>query len=80
MLTYKVNSIKTRWVADYNWFCLPEVEAYIMLSIWEWILFPKPENPFLSPLLINMIFKLCTMLTEPAKHLTATSMHLQVYE
>lgn len=41
---------------------------------------PTARDPS-SPLLINMIFKLCiTMLTEPTKHLTATSVHLWVYE
>lgn len=38
-------------------------------------------RPLHSPLLINMVFKLCiTMLTEPANHLTATSVNLRVYE
>lgn len=38
-------------------------------------------RPLLFPLLLNMIFRLTiTMLTEPAKRLTVTSMHLQAYE
>ncbi len=74
MLAFKVNLIKTRWVPDYDWSSWSRSKHYVEhmgLSL----------RPFLSPLLINMIFKLCiTMLTEPANHLTATPVHLWVYE